>query len=323
MKSGLFVVLISPAFFASALRLHNPNLSLQLDSEIDRMLKGTTAIMVEPRCMASMALSVWNVRKELPRIKIQLFVSKVNEPAAKEWFGDDSMIQLLRLPGKLYEEGIPNMRKYNTLLTSIDFWNMVDGDNALTFQADSWVCGNAETTLSGFLKNYSCAYVGAPWNHHVRGCNGVGNGGFSLRNVTAMREVTARKGPAEIAEDVWFCQHLDRSQVCAASSAVHFSKEERNSHEDVVGAHRPWAFSWFKRADRFRKFCPGLSLAEREYRSAKDPDCANAITKGKKLMMEAVELSKGQANFIERQTTSDRDVPFVFTLGEDSFDQKD
>lgn len=323
MKQAFLVILTSSVFFASALRLHNPNPSLQPEFEIDHMLKRTTAIMVEPRCMASMALSVWNMRWQLPRVKIQLFVSHESEPALKEWFGDDPMIQLEKLPGKFYKGGIPNMGEYNLLLTSVDFWNMVDGDHALTFQADSWVCGNAESTLSNFLKNHPCAYVGAPWFHHARCTKGVGNGGFSLRNVTAMREITARKGPAKISEDAWFCQNLDQSQVCNASSAGHFSNEEGDNHHDVVGTHRPWRFGWFRHADQFKKFCPGLGLAEREYRSMKDPDCAHVIAKGKKLMTEAGALSKGQAQWMKDQSISDRDVPFVFTLTKDSLGRKE
>lgn len=326
MNQSFFVIFTSSLFFASALRLTeqriNPNPNWQLDFDIDHALNRTTAIMVEPRCVASLALSVWNVRSQLPNVKIQLFVSEVSEPAVKEWFGDDPLIQLEKLPGRFYEQSM-TYEDYNMLLTSVDFWNMVKGDYALTFQTDSWVCGDAETTLSNFLKNYPCDYVGAPWDRDIEGCDGVGNGGFSLRNVKAMREVTAREKPAQINEDVWFCNHLGQSQVCDASSAGHFANEEKDSHQNVVGTHRPWKYGWFTDAHKFKDFCPGLGLAERTYYEPLDPDCAHAIQKGKALMTEADKLSKGQSQWFKKPTRFDYDRPFVFTITKDILGRKE
>lgn len=51
-----------------------------------------------------------------------------------------------------------------------------------------------------FLDN---EYIGAPWKHPVPPCpNGVGNGGFSLRDIRAMLRITKGSRPDQLPEDV-------------------------------------------------------------------------------------------------------------------------
>merc|ERR1719401_2688145 len=107
---------------------------------------------------------------------------------------------------------------YSLLMESPHFWDMVLGDKVLVFEPDSWVCKNAAVKLEQWMK-YD--YVGAPWNHYVKGCpGGMGNGGFSLRSRGFMRELAANvnarrldtmplnnKGKLSvIAEDIFFCR---------------------------------------------------------------------------------------------------------------------
>ena len=88
--------------------------------------------------------------------------------------------------------------------------------------------GNAEEKLKRFLQ-YD--YVGAPWPNWIKldPCNGVGNGGFSLRNVKVMRDISAQFGQTSENEDVYFCNHLPgwKSMKLADSAiAGEFSAEK-------------------------------------------------------------------------------------------------
>ena len=95
----------------------------------------------------------------------------------------------------------------------------------LIYQTDCWVY---EDRLDEFMdKGYD--YYGAPWK--LEGLtwskNSVGNGGFSLRKVSAMRRVCINNEyNFDKGEDLWFCiLHKDEINICDLETACNFSIE--------------------------------------------------------------------------------------------------
>mmetsp|Transcript_45591 Transcript_45591/g.74306 ORF Transcript_45591/g.74306 Transcript_45591/m.74306 type:complete len:349 (+) Transcript_45591:32-1078(+) len=93
-----------------------------------------------------------------------------------------------------------NILPYNRILFSPAFWDRLLHENILLVHADAWICINTTDSIYQWLK-YD--YVGAPWNYSPPGGHRVGNGGFSLRKRTAMKNVISffaeqGMGPADV-----------------------------------------------------------------------------------------------------------------------------
>lgn len=108
---------------------------------------------------------------------------------------------------KVFDKPISNGHDYNRILTDHLFWAGLDYDKVLIFQHDSMILRE----LPDFMFDYS--YVGAPWKADApwntpyrRG----GNGGISIRDVQAHRELTYRQkyNQTKANEDVWYSHNL-------------------------------------------------------------------------------------------------------------------
>lgn len=218
------------------------------------------AMIVEQRCHVALPLVVWNMRKNLPSLPIQMFYSDANEACVLGWFGHMEKMTLTKLKSTFWR-GSHSNQDISWLFTTAAFWDKVQHEKVLYFQQDSWVCNNAEAKLEHFLQ-YD--YVGAPWPaNNVPQCNGVGNGGFSLRTVKVMREICARYGRSTENEDVYFCGHLNGwKSVDIPSSGVagDFSAElfDGSHNHSPVGIHQAYRFDWFRNDITLRQNCPGL-----------------------------------------------------------------
>ena len=135
--------------------------------------------------------------------------------------------------------------EYNALLTSKAFYELFDPCPAmLLIQTD---------TLSRKRVPWSCveqySYVGAPWGAPQNGGpprGVVGNGGYSLRDVEAMKaacEAFAFDPVADKAEDLFFAKHGDGAvkKIAPAHVAAAFSVEHV-PHPDPCGMHQAWRF---------------------------------------------------------------------------------
>jgi len=90
---------------------------------------------------------------------------------------------------------INDIRGYNKLLKSIEFWNKIKEENILIFQEDS------RLLRTGIEDFYEYDYIGASWNFHPF----VGNGGLSFRHKSAMLKVIDYCDPSnEVNEDIYF-----------------------------------------------------------------------------------------------------------------------
>ena len=90
---------------------------------------------------------------------------------------------------------INDIRGYNKLLKSKNFWNKIKEENILIFQEDS------RLLREGIEDFYEYDYIGAVWDFYPF----VGNGGLSFRHKSAMLKVLEVCNPEnDINEDVYF-----------------------------------------------------------------------------------------------------------------------
>jgi len=154
--------------------------------------------------------------------------------------------------GTVHIEALPvsnlDTRAYNQLKKNTDFWQRIRGEHVLWIEPD---CLLRRPGLERFL---SFDYVGAPWHERLAVspyCR-VGNGGLSLRRVTAMREIAAQANPEfELIgpEDVFFCVNMQLAnaqrpgefKLPVAEEAAGFAVESIYA-PDPVGLHKIWAY---------------------------------------------------------------------------------
>ena len=102
---------------------------------------------------------------------------------------------------------INNANDYNQILTNHLFWANLDYEKVLIFQHDSMILKE----IPDYMLEYS--YVGAPWKSDAPWATSDrrgGNGGISIRDVQAHRELTYRQkyNQTKANEDVWYSHNL-------------------------------------------------------------------------------------------------------------------
>lgn len=137
----------------------------------------------------------------------------------------NKLIDITRLDDKWFE----SVKTYSHLLCTEGFYSIFsEYEYILIYQTDCWVYNDR---LEYFM-SLGYDYYGAPWPLEAEkwGRNKVGNGGLSLRRVSAMKNVCSKhefnynKG-----EDLWFCVvHADEINICDLSTACNFSIEVLN-----------------------------------------------------------------------------------------------
>lgn len=205
------------------------------------------AVIVEPRKHKAFRFVVRNVLRHLPGWRVQIFHGTTNGDYVRNIFADEirkGRVQLAGLP-------VRNLgaTSYNNLLTSLNFWGRVRGENVLVFQTDSMILEGG----SGVGAYLQYDYVGAPWAWSVTRLKVplAGNGGFSFRKRSAMQwairnmSVAHRRRFARgtLNEDVFFARVLTASKqfsVAPWDVAKTFSVEAVY-HPDSFGVHKPWA----------------------------------------------------------------------------------
>lgn len=137
---------------------------------------------------------------------------------------------------KLIYEQVPNewlesVASYNQMMVSKEFYKrFLQYEFILIFQLDAFV-------FSDCLKKFCCYdYIGAPWLNGMKylktieesGIWKVGNGGLSLRRVTAFLDLFEKEniGYININEDVFWASHAsEQFQVAPIDVALQFSFE--------------------------------------------------------------------------------------------------
>ncbi|PSR94627.1 hypothetical protein BD289DRAFT_427123 [Coniella lustricola] len=111
---------------------------------------------------------------------------------------------------------LTNQWMYETVLSPAEW--------LLIFQTDSILCANAQRNLNDYL-DYD--WIGAPWNPSSRF---GGNGGLSIRRVSAILDVLRSQARADFseAEDVWLTErlgHRPNAKMANATVSLTFSGE--------------------------------------------------------------------------------------------------
>lgn len=192
-----------------------------------------TAVIVEPTIDSAFAFSVRTTMFHLgPTWGLQVFHSKENSEFVKAALSDMMNVRFV-----LIKDPLLDITQYNKLLKSDAFWASLESAKVLLFQSDSVIL------KAGISKYMDYDYVGAPWrtNDNVKIMDlrsqgwlpiAVGNGGFSIRNVSLMQTVIKKEGlgsPDTENEDIFFSQHIQRvpgARVSPEIVAYEFCKEE-------------------------------------------------------------------------------------------------
>jgi Protein of unknown function (DUF5672) len=159
-------------------------------------------------------------------------------------------------------EALNSVNDYNALLKKLSFWKSLKAARALIFQSDALM-------LRGDIEDFmQYDYIGAPWdldhNTAVRKLiengelvRGVGNGGFSLRNVGVMISILASQQPEALLtsepEDLFFARHLESGKhgyiLPSRLEAYRFCREETISALDQpmslgpLALHAAWKYA--------------------------------------------------------------------------------
>lgn len=124
---------------------------------------------------------------------------------------------------------INDIRGYNKLLKSKNFWNKIKEENILIFQEDS------RLLREGIEDFYEYDYIGATWDFYPF----VGNGGLSFRHKSAMLKVLEICNPEnDINEDVYFAWGCNVLKLNLAP--VHVANKfscETQFHLGTLGYH--------------------------------------------------------------------------------------
>jgi hypothetical protein len=143
------------------------------------------AVIVEPRLHIYLKPVIDNILRNINiYTPIHIFHSKINEEFIRNNYSvliENHKIILSYII--LNQKTMNNLQlsEYNLLLTSVDFWNTINGENILIFQTDSCMCRHINTF--DFTEYTQYGFIGAPFRIYPK--NGL-NGGFSIRKKSLM-----------------------------------------------------------------------------------------------------------------------------------------
>ncbi len=188
---------------------------------------------------------IHNVANTLPGCTIHVFHGINNEQFVRNKCSDLSQVQFHHL--KQYNLSLD---EYNRLLTDTKFYQLFDTEYVLIFQTDSMLFPHSPFQITDFLE-YD--YYGAPWKWSPK-CGG--NGGLSLRKVSAMIQVLKdHKLPTHeyVPEDLFFASLPLRFPQLEV--AQRFSVESM-LHPTPFGTHKPWHSLNVDEYIRLQQFAP-------------------------------------------------------------------
>lgn len=148
---------------------------------------------------------------------------------------------------------------YNNLCLDINFWNQFNCERVLIYQSDTYIFKPLDESF------FEWDYVGAPWSRdHAKRCVNdfgfkkeilVGNGGLSLRNLNAIKDILKNYKPLDnihreinplecgyIWEDLFFSYYTEISEnwkLAPVEVASNFSFENVYLY-NTFGCHRPF-----------------------------------------------------------------------------------
>lgn len=211
-------------------------------------------VIIEPRCHENLPGVIMNFMSKLNKYSFTLYCSKENE---NYLFGKVPNKVLSKLKRIVFTEGNINISDYNSIMVNPIFWNSFKSKRVLIFQTDTCLF---HSNIEKFLKY---TYIGAPWpqkaqdnwifNTHLI----CGNGGLSLRDPIAMKEICENKEKYnkfpekynKFPEDIYFSMNLysDTSFILPQSikEASEFSSEIILDYE-CFGSHSVYKYNSYE-----------------------------------------------------------------------------
>lgn len=186
-------------------------------------------------------------------------VASINSSVAIRQAVASGKLDLTYIPANMSTESqemisrfLTNLWLYETVLQPAEW--------LLVFQTDSILCANSQQSLNDWL-DYD--WVGAPWSHEARF---GGNGGLSLRRVSAMIDVLRNQEREDNTEpeDVWLTErlgHRPNAKLANGTLGLTFSGEMHAGNTEKLGAPnglkqkqetKKGAKSWVKGIDDWR-----------------------------------------------------------------------
>jgi hypothetical protein len=193
------------------------------------------SVIVEPRNHEYLLTVINNIVRNT-YTPIQIFHSSLNETILKTTFIGSRFIF-----NKLPQNNL-TITQYNMLLTSLNFWNKINGENILIFQTDSCLVRHIDTF--DFKPYYNYGFIGAPCRTRHEFYQ---NGGFSIRKKSLMIKAINNNNKyynklITINEDKFFTV-ISRHIVNPAphSLGILFSVEQ-DYYENPLGLHKAWKY---------------------------------------------------------------------------------
>lgn len=200
-------------------------------------------VIIEPRCHDNLSATLRNMSCMLPNAALTIFHSKTNETFLHNIVGTTNNVKMY-----CFTESNIDRKQYSELLCTPAFWDIIQSPRALIFQTDS---GIRKNTMLRFME-YD--YIGAPWHWQIYGDDNIylGNGGFSLRSPSVMKQICSNflRNPnyhdqqTGEPEDIFYGRvlaHMNHVSLPSYEVASMFSVEH-NTHPDPLGFHQGYAF---------------------------------------------------------------------------------
>ena len=198
------------------------------------------AVIVEPRLHLFLKPVIDNILRNINiEIPIIIFHSINNKDFIIENYRE--YIESTKIRLILLKEINLTISQYNNLLTSLNFWDKIIGENILIFQTDSCLCRHMNTF--DFTKYKDYGFVGAPSFNN----NTWRNGGLSLRKkshmILAIKDHMKKTNtPITIAEDKFFTVlKKDIVKPCSYILGTEFSVEKYYNN-NPLGLHKTWKY---------------------------------------------------------------------------------
>lgn len=192
--------------------------------------------IVEPRSINDLKCILWNMAHVYGGTNTALYIfhGTKNETFVKEVCKDWTNVQFIQL-------GIQNLtwKDYSYKLTTTEFWKSIETQFTLIMQNDSLLFRKIPE------KFFQYDFVGAPLkdgNPNIF----FQNGGFSLRNVERMVEITTEAKPEyplnSNGEDIYFACRIPKEKKPSFLDSTEFSVEFY-FRKNPVGCHKPWPYN--------------------------------------------------------------------------------
>lgn len=216
-----------------------------------------TAMIIEPQLSMLLLDSLLNARAHLKHeYPIMLLTAPQHWAFFEQPIWHSLNVRLLR------NESVPVTRQqYSDKLMSCQFWNHFDSEFVLIFQSDSRFCTGSPHSIEQFML-LRLPYLGAPWLKTGE----VGNGGFSLRLLSATRDAcsdSARVVHEDYHFSSYFKNHATRWPNAPRATAELFASETYYPLTQSVAPlaiHKP---HWYQKDGRLRQVCAEFDLLAR------------------------------------------------------------